>query len=77
MTADDFDDETTFWRQQRTDGHTVPADIDAMRLDAGTVRCRRCFAPPDRDCVNPITGKPLKRLPCHPIRLTDARKAHA
>lgn len=71
------DDDASFWRQQREDGRTQPADIDVMRLEAGAVSCRRCFAAVDRDCINPLTGKPLKHLPCHPVRLSDARKANA
>jgi uncharacterized protein (UPF0212 family) len=74
MPDDDYEDETSFWRQQRT-GRTTPADIDAMRLDAGAVMCPDCHAAIDADCVNAVTGQPLKRFPCHPRRLAAARKA--
>lgn len=78
MPDDDRDDDATFWREQRAaGGKSQPADIDAIRIEATAVMCPHCHAPIDRDCVNTHTGKPLKHLPCHPVRLTIARKAHA
>jgi uncharacterized protein (UPF0212 family) len=74
MPDDDYEDESNFWRQQRN-GRTTPADIDAMRLDAGAVMCPDCHAPIDSDCINTASGQPLRHLPCHPKRLTSARKA--
>lgn len=72
----DHEDETTFWREQRTSPHQPPpADIDAMRLEAGTIICPYCQAPIDADCRNGLTSAPFRYLPCHPIRLTAARKA--
>lgn len=70
------DDETAFWREQRAQSHRpLTPDVDAMRDLAGTVVCPDCRAPVDEDCMNPLTGKSLRFLPCHPRRLTAARKA--
>jgi hypothetical protein len=62
-----------FWRQRYE--HQTPADIDRMRMESGRVMCPDCHAAIDADCVNTTTGQPLRNLPCHPKRLTYARKA--
>lgn len=81
MPDDDYEDEATFWRdirQQSAAGTRPPSrhdfTDDPQRLDAIRVRCRHCGAPIRSDCRNKITGKPLRHLPAHPIRVTDARK---
>lgn len=74
---DDREDETTFWREQRAERRVVPPDVDQMRVEAGAVMCpyAPCSAAIDSDCMNRVTGGPLKNLPCHPKRLTVARRA--
>lgn len=72
---DDISDDN-FWAQQRAAGRTH-SSVDALRLEAGTVMCPHCHAPIDRDCRNTLNGGPLRNLPCHPVRLTVARKARA
>lgn len=58
---------------------------DPDRLASLTVRCRRCTAPIGVVCRNLDAGRhgatlkfedapDLKKFPCHPIRLTDAKR---
>jgi hypothetical protein len=81
MPNDDYDDEAAFWRDQRAQSGTKPKQrdyaIEAIHDLANTVTCRHCHAPIGIDCRNHQTGQPLKNLPCHPVRHTDARKAAA
>lgn len=78
MTAEtDRDDEASFWAKQRAEASRSKrneAERDKLRLEAATVQCPHCHAPRDYDCRNKRTGKPLNNIPCHPIRLTHARR---
>ncbi|CAM2953348.1 hypothetical protein [Skermania piniformis] len=54
-------------------------DLEHAQLQelAITVDCRQpgCAQPAGVLCVNVHTGELLRRLPAHPLRIRDARKA--
>jgi hypothetical protein len=43
-----------------------------IHLDALTVICPHCKAPPNAACRNPITGQPLQAFPAHTTRIRAA-----
>lgn len=72
------DDEAAFWRDQREHPpqrhHVDDAITASMRTEANTVMCPHCHAPIGTNCHNRNAGRELRGIPCHPIRLTTARK---
>jgi hypothetical protein len=81
-TVADDDSEAAYWRNQREDAGTdrhnegTYADlVAAVRRVAFTVACRACRMPIDTPCVRIGTSEPLRKLPCHPVRESDARKS--
>jgi hypothetical protein len=69
----DFDDETSFWRDQRAEAEQYREQpdrrqwFDDTRAEANKVPCRDCKQPVGESC-------PLKKFPAHIHRITDARK---
>lgn len=44
------------------------------RRDALTVVCQHCYSGVGVECINPITGQPLRGFPAHIKRITTSRE---